>query len=315
MPRISLPLCLFAFLLTCLQTKSQDLFETLKKSENVVLLGDSITHAGKFSVYLDSWLLTHPDLPRPPRMLNLGLPSETVSGLSEEGHAGGKFPRPVLSERLERVLEATRPNLVLACYGMNCGIYLPLDEGRFANYQKGILDLRKAVTARGAKLIHATPACYDDALGKKDFSYNDVLGHYSKWLVDQRSRGWMVVDLNTPMSRELQLQRTKDPKFTFQPDAVHPNEEGHWFIARQWMIAFGDTHAAQWQSPKDYLDARKLSPETMALIEQRMKVLRDSYLATAGHQRPGMPKGLPLQEALQQADQLTQQIQAKLSQR
>src|SRR2546425_2764856 len=36
--------------------------------------------------------------------LNLGLPSETVSGLSEEGHAGGQFPRPDLLERLARVL-------------------------------------------------------------------------------------------------------------------------------------------------------------------------------------------------------------------
>jgi len=32
-------------------------------------------------------------------ILNLGLPSETVSGLSEPNHAGGAFPRPDLHER------------------------------------------------------------------------------------------------------------------------------------------------------------------------------------------------------------------------
>ena len=35
-------------------------------------------------------------------ILDLGLSSETVSGLSEPGHAGGAFPRPCLKERLER---------------------------------------------------------------------------------------------------------------------------------------------------------------------------------------------------------------------
>ena len=38
------------------------------------------------------------------KVINCGLPSETVSGLSEPDHAGGKFPRPDLHERLGRVL-------------------------------------------------------------------------------------------------------------------------------------------------------------------------------------------------------------------
>ena len=50
--------------------------------------------------------------------------------MSEEGHAGGKFPRPDLHERLDRALPKTKPDLVFACYGMNDGIYLPLDEAR-----------------------------------------------------------------------------------------------------------------------------------------------------------------------------------------
>ena len=66
-----------------------------------------------------------------------GLPSETVSGLSEPGHAGGAFPRPDLHERLERVLEQTRPDLIVACYGMNDGIYHPFTEARFEKYQAG----------------------------------------------------------------------------------------------------------------------------------------------------------------------------------
>ncbi len=73
-------------------------------------------------------VVQHPD--RHMQLINVGLPSETVSGLSEPGHAGGQFPRPDLHERLQRVLEQTKPELVVACYGMNDGIYYPLGDDR-----------------------------------------------------------------------------------------------------------------------------------------------------------------------------------------
>src|SRR4029077_565474 len=93
--------------------------------------------------------------------LNLGLPSETVSGLSEDGHAGGQFPRPDLHERLGRVLEKTRPDLVIACYGMNDGIYLPLDTARFQKYKDGLQRLRDQASNASAKVIHLTPPVFD----------------------------------------------------------------------------------------------------------------------------------------------------------
>ena len=77
-----------------------------------------------FCANIETWFVTrYPE--RQIEFINAGLPTETVSGLSEEGHAGGSFPRPDLHERLERVLPATRPDVVIACYGMNDGIYLP----------------------------------------------------------------------------------------------------------------------------------------------------------------------------------------------
>src|SRR5262245_52883406 len=92
----------------------------LQKAHRVVFLGDSITYAGQYIEYIDAyWVTRFPD--RRAEFLNLGLPSETVSGLSEEGHAGGQFPRPELRERLARVLKETKPEIVIACYGMNDG--------------------------------------------------------------------------------------------------------------------------------------------------------------------------------------------------
>ncbi len=100
------------------------------KVKRVIFLGDSITYSGGYVGLLEAYFVTrYPG--RTIEFINVGLPSETVSGLSEEGHAGGQFPRPDLHERLGRVLEQIRPDLVFACYGMNDGIYLPFNEERF----------------------------------------------------------------------------------------------------------------------------------------------------------------------------------------
>ena len=98
----------------------------------ILFLGDSITYAGGYIDYVDLALLTH--LPgRRVELLDLGIPSETTSGLSEPGHP---FPRPDVHERLDRTLktlaaEGWKPDLVVACYGMNDGVYMPLSDDRF----------------------------------------------------------------------------------------------------------------------------------------------------------------------------------------
>src|SRR5262245_14044303 len=126
----------------------------------VVFLGDSITYAGRYIEYLEAFLrLDDPALRT--EFLDLGLPSETVSGLSEPGHAGGQFPRPDLHERLDRVLAMTRPDLIVACYGMNDGIYYPFDEQRFAKYKDGILSWRERAARSGARVLHLTPPVFD----------------------------------------------------------------------------------------------------------------------------------------------------------
>ena len=72
----------------------------------VVFLGDSITYAGQYVAYLEAFLrLKDPEFVC--EFLDFGLPSETVSGLTEPGLAGGQFPRPVLHERLSRVCNDT----------------------------------------------------------------------------------------------------------------------------------------------------------------------------------------------------------------
>lgn len=197
----------------------------------VVFIGDSITYAGGYSGFIEAYTISHyPD--RQLEFINIGLPSETVSGLSEPSHMKHGFPRPDLHERLSRVLERTKPDVVFACYGMNDGIYMPFDEERFQKYKEGMIWLRAQVEKTGSKMIHVTPPIYDEVKGEQR-DYNLVLNCYSNWLLEQRSAGWEVVDVHGPMDCNLALERKRNPDFAYADDGVHPGSAGHWVIAKQ----------------------------------------------------------------------------------
>lgn len=283
-------------------------------ARRLLFLGDSITYAGQYVEIVETFLrLRFPDWPG--EVLNLGLPSETVSGLSETGHAGGAFPRPDLHERLDRVLAQTQPDLVLACYGMNDGIYLPLSDERFAAFQDGLRRLRAKVTATRARLLHLTPPVFDPTAAggatPPAFNYNDVLDHYSKWMLARRGEGWAVADLHGPMNRHLAEHRRQDPAYKLAGDGVHPGDTGHWVMAQPLLRYFGAPPAvADADSPQPLLALHPNGAAIFKLVQQRQQILKDAWLTQTGHQRPGMNKGLPMAEAQAQADALAAQIRA-----
>jgi len=279
--------------------------DTLLKAQRIAILGDSITHGGDWVAELIAWMeRTGTEA----EVIDMGLPSETVSGLSEDGHAGGKFPRPDLFERLDRVLRVVRPDVVLACYGMNCGIYQPLDDARFAKFKAGIERLHDTAAKTGATIIHLTPPVYDKRPDKPgpagDADYDAVLDAYSKWLVSKRVDGWLVIDVHGPMKEMLAAARAKDPAAVFAPDTVHPDAQGHWAICRAVLRGLGDDSLAAADRPAAL---EPFLPE----VTQRMQLLRDAYLSAAGHLRPGMKAGLPIAEAEAKARLLTESIRSR----
>jgi lysophospholipase L1-like esterase len=299
---------------------SADRVALLKQAKRIVFLGDSITASGGYVALFDAWLRLQ-NIQPPPVVINCGLSSETVSGLSEDGHAGGKFPRPDLFERLDRVLAVTKPDLVFACYGINCGIYQPLAEERFARYRQGIENLKSKVEAVGAKLVIITPPFFDDARRKGAFSYNEVLDHYAAWEVEQGAKradaGWRVVDLHTAMTAEVKRRRDADPKFMFQPDAVHPNDAGHAFMAQQLIGWFDPSLKADDELAALFAKYSPLADDAkrkafLDLTRKRTQVLHGAYLSAAGHKRPGVAVGLPLDEAEQKYREFTAELNALL---
>ncbi len=289
----------------------------------VVVLGDSITYGGGYVAGLEAYALTrHPD--RQIEWLNLGLPSETVSGLSEPGHADGQFPRPDLHERLDRVLAQTKPDLVLACYGMNDGIYYPFGQERFARFQDGQRRLRDRVLASGARLLHVTPPTFDpepirdrtlpsglDEYRRPFAGYNEVLDRYSDWLVAQRSQGWQVADVHGPMNRHLSDRRQREPAYRLADDGVHIGATGHWIAAREILLALGALpEIARLETMDAMLEAHPRGAELLKLIVERQALLKDAMLTAIGHARPGMPRGLSLAEAQERARGLDVRILA-----
>ena len=283
----------------------QSAIDAVRKAHRIVFLGDSITYGGGWVANLAAWMEREG---MTAEVINMGLSSETVSGLSEEGHAGGKFPRPDLAERLDRVLRVARPDLVIACYGMNCGIYQPLDETRFAAFKAGIERLHAAVEHAGATIIHLTPPVYDqrpDTPGPAGtVDYDAVLDAYAQWLLSKRADGWLVIDVHGPMKEMLAASRATDPQAVFAPDAVHPNEAGHWAFCRAVLAGLGDTEAAAAETPAAF-------KEFFPLVKQRMEILRDAYLPAAGHLRPGVRTGLPLGEAEAKARAVTESLRSR----
>ncbi len=283
----------------------------LPAAKRILFLGDSITFGGTYIQIIEAAAIAqHPD--QSIEMLNLGLSSETVSGLSEEGHAGGQFPRPDLHERLQRVLTAVQPNLVIACYGMNDGIYFPLSEDRFAAYRIGIQRLRDQVLAAGADLIHLTPPVFDPAPIRAKVlparlnayptpfeGYNTVLDTYSDWLLAQaKAKDWAVLDLHGPMNAALTQARSTDAAFTFSKDGIHPNEAGHLVMAtpllKAWKLAVTPTGLPDHPNGAAILDT----------VKKKQILLRDAWLSHTKHLRPGVKPGLPLAEAQAKAAEL-----------
>ncbi len=281
-----------------------------QEANRMLFLGDSITYQGSYVAYVEAAVNLCKQA-QPFTFINCGLPSETVSGLSEPNHADGAFPRPDLQERLDRVLSQIQPDVVFACYGINDGIYLPLAEARFQAFQDGMCRLHEAVVRTSATIIHVTPPVYDGVLGQKP-DYAKVLAAEAEWLRGQRQNGWQVIDVYGPMAAYLSRQRELNPEFRLADDGVHPGRLGHWLIAKEILSSLGFQQAAGCQDVAALAARHSEGESVLRLVTQCEELVRDAWLTTTGHKRPGLNPGLPLAEAEAKAQEIHAAIQALL---
>ena len=210
-------------------TKNLDLLA----GKRVMILGDSITQDGTYVSYLEYFLTkSHPD--KSFDIINVGLASETASGLSEQGHAGGAFPRPCIHERLQRALDAVKPQIVVACYGMNDGIYQAYSAANMQAFVDGISKLAATCKAAGAQVILVTPPIFEGG------DYDQVLGKFAEWEVTHPPKGVVAVaDLHTAMNAARAERQKADPEYRFTGDNVHPGPLGHIVMAQAILQGLG----------------------------------------------------------------------------
>lgn len=282
--------------------------------ETVLFLGDSNTYSGHYIAVIEAHLRLNQN-GTAPTFINLGLQSETASGLSEPKHP---FPRPCVHERLDRALSKTKPDLVIACYGMNDAIYAPLDAGRQKAFQVAMTKLIEKIVASGAKCVVLTPPAFDplpmkqkgklQPVGKTPEtymwsaiyeSYDQVMKTYSDWLKRQASETVSVIDLHTTLNDFMRQRRASEPAFTLSSDGVHVNDEGHEVLAHTVLDAWGIPRA---QAPE---------PKMIQQIAKRQQILRDAWLAEVGHLRPNVKPGMPIKEAQKQAAEIESQLVAQ----
>jgi lysophospholipase L1-like esterase len=305
-------LCLF-LLVFVLQIKANAQNVALPANiHRILFLGNSITYAGTYVTDIEAYFIAnYPELKF--EFINEGLPSETVSGLTEEGHAGGQFPRPDLHERLDRVLALTKPDLIIACYGINDGIYKPFDEGRFQKFKDGISWLHDKATSAGIRIIHVTPEVYDERLGGS-VGYAAVMDTYATWLLEQHDKAkWEVVDTHFPMKKYVEAHSKIDKEFglyvfALSTDGVHPNDAAHWLIARPILLYLGQKSAIDAPDIHAAMALRPKGEQVLKLVAKKQMMMKDAWLTAAGHKRPGMNTGLPLAEAQAKAIEIDKQI-------
>lgn len=286
-------------------------YEIQDSVKRIIFIGNSITYAGKYIAYIEAYLsIKYPK--KNYEIINVGLPSETVSGLSETNHANGIFPRPDLHERLDKIMIKTKPDLVLSCYGMNDGIYMPYDDNRFEKYKQGVQWLNDKVKKFGAEIIHITPPIYDERKGK---AYANVLDIYSDWLISKRyTSNWNIIDIHWPMKKSLEEQRLLDSTFVFAKDGIHPNETGHFLMAKHILLYFGETELTKVNDIKNLLFIHRNGEKILGYVEKRQKIMKNAWLTFIGHKRPKMEVGLPMDEAKQQSNEIETQIRILLEQ-
>lgn len=287
----------FSLIILCLaliitsSCKTQEDIDTLPlHNKKVLILGNSITQNGRYVDFLEYYLRKqYPN--ETLDIISIGLSSETVSGDSEADHP---FPRPCVHSRLDDALKHIKPDLVLACYGMNDGIFSEKDDTRFSNYKNGITTLIKKVENTGAKIILLTPTPFDPDPIKNRLAnpgepqsyqhpyhnYGDVLTDYANWLT--QIEGAKVINLNSYLNKALVDLKQQNPDSTFIPDGVHPNDIGHFYMAKKILsdlypeIVVGEATSE--------VEPTKVEP-LFVVSSSRRKLRSDGWLDYVGYTR------------------------------
>jgi|APCry1669189241_1035207.scaffolds.fasta_scaffold00541_4 lysophospholipase L1-like esterase len=274
---------------TCADTIK--VYSKLNNIKRIVFLGDSITQGGEYIVDFQCWLLAkHLNV----EVLNLGLSSETATLLSaseNKDHVSKYgFARPYIGERIDRVLKETKPDMVIACYGMNDGGSLPRNESGTKRFSDALTHLREVCRKYSVKdVILCTPPVHDAKGDTKALYHDENLTRYTDWLVQERIMNWHVVDIHTPMKKALFEGRLLNPGFAFAKDGVHPDRNGHWVMAQAILSQEFDAKLDHVKAAEDLFE--KNGAQIRKLVHEKMTTQFNYWMSITKHLRPNVAGG------------------------
>lgn len=207
-----------------------------KKNQVIACLGDSVTYGGGHGYVEILQQLAdekHPNLNL--TFLNWGKSSETLTGLTEVGHPG---PRPYLFDRLDGLLEGSRVDIIMCCYGINCGIYGRPSQQLFDSYKIGVLSFLEKAKAKKIKAILLTPPPLTletvpiDIDTKVEFTWLNPYPNYDKEVLQEFKN--IILDIKHDAlitSIDIHAPLSKQQADCYENDPIHPNVKGHQLIA------------------------------------------------------------------------------------
>ena len=207
----------------------------LADGDRVVFLGDSITEDGHFVRALEQYFLTHfPE--RKVAFINAGWSADKATGNNFTGvGALARIGRDVLSRK---------PSVVVVMLGMNDGAYLDFEPAVLEVFERGLSAIVREAKGTGkARVWLLTPTLFDGSrkpLYSTTERYDTVLTRYAASVRHiGRREGVKVVDLHAATTQAFRQAREVDPSYTFIPDGVHPDEDGHLLMASEILKAWG----------------------------------------------------------------------------
>jgi len=225
-------------LMTTWSARAADLEQPLKRldlgdGDQIVFLGDSITHQCLYTQYVEDYFYTR-------------FPQTRIK-FHNAGVGGAKAWDAL--ERFDRDVAAYKPKYVTVLLGMNDGTYKPYSEEVFRTYRRDMTTLIGQIRDAGAVPILMTPTMYDARaarLGSRkrppetNELYNSVLAYFGTWLRDVAvESGYGFVDMHSLLNNVTLARRKNQPEFTMIPDAVHPGPAGQAVMAYALLSELG----------------------------------------------------------------------------
>jgi len=270
----------------------------LRDKDRVIFFGDSITEARFYSSYIEQYVSSRYPARRV-TFINTGWGGDKVTSNDCEPCDGG--PRGIdkggALARVQRDVIRYQPTVVTLLFGMNDGEYKDFDAATLKVYVEGLAaiihEIKKNTQAR---IYVMTPTVYD---GTRHTSwshtdkYNDVLDRYSAAAKELAAREKLpVIDLHRVTTEALDQARAAKAGYTFVPDGVHPDENGHMLMAAEILRVWGArangfeiTEEARgasanldfgapiaWPIPAMAEPLRKVRPEVLAMGDVRLRV-------------------------------------------